>query len=175
MAIGEFEAVGDRGNRLMLQLCEGVGLAREIFVGLDSLRLVDKVIDHLFDRARTIREPLVGREVHHAHSAAAKQPRDFITPLQNGAGFERAGLLRCVFGRSCHYLIIGGAAFAPSLHTLQSLKCCRYHRRHSPRRSIHAPRRRDPHCARGCRESQDPSRARSARRCIAAACLHASA
>ena len=102
MAIGELEAVGDRGNRLMLQLRERVGLAREIFVGLDSLRLVDKVIDHLFDRARTIREALVVREIHHAHPAAAKQPRDFVAPLQNGAGFERARLLRRVFGRGCH-------------------------------------------------------------------------
>ena len=105
MAIGELEAVGDRGNRLMLQLRERVGFAREIFVGLDSLRLVDKVIDHLFDRARTIRQPLIAREINHPHPAAAEQPVDRIAALQYGARRERSRLLRRIFGRGCHSLI----------------------------------------------------------------------
>ncbi len=94
MAIGELEAVGDRGNCLMLQLRERVGFAREIFVGLDPLRLVDKVIDHLFDRAGPIREALIVREIHHPHPAAAEQPLDLVARLQQRAGLERSGLLR---------------------------------------------------------------------------------
>ena len=104
MAVGELEAIGDRGDRLMLQLRESVGFAREIFVGFDPLRLVDKVIDHLFDRAGAIGEALVAREVNHAHPAAAEQPLDQVASLQKGAGLERSRLLRCVFGRGCHWL-----------------------------------------------------------------------
>ncbi len=103
MAISELETVGDRGDRLMLQLRERVGFAREIFVGLDPLSLVDKVIDHLFDRARTIRQALVVREVNHPHPAAAEQPRDLVASLQDSAGLERSGLLRRrIFRRGCH-------------------------------------------------------------------------
>jgi hypothetical protein len=52
------------------------------------------MIDHLFDRARTIREALIVREIHHPHPAAAEQPLDFVTRLQESAGLERSGLLR---------------------------------------------------------------------------------
>ena len=99
MAVGELEAIGDRGNRLMLQLRERVGLAREIIVGLDSLRLVDKVIDHLFDRARPIRQPLIVGQIHHPHPAAAEQPPDLVAALQHRARLERSrvGLWR-IFG-----------------------------------------------------------------------------
>ena len=86
MAILIVEAIGDGGNRLMLQLREGIGLAREIVVGFESLLLVDEVIDHLLDRAGAIGEALVAGEIDHAHSAAAEQPLDRVATRENGAG-----------------------------------------------------------------------------------------
>ncbi len=90
MAVGDFEAIGDRGNRLMLQLREGVGFAREIFVGLDPLRLIDKVIDHFLDSAGTIREALIARQVDHSHPAAAEQFLDTVAVLEHRVRRERA-------------------------------------------------------------------------------------
>ena len=90
MAILRVEAIGDRGDRLMLQLREGVGLARKVVVGFEALLLVDEVIDHLLDRAGAIGEALVVREIDHAHSAAAKHPLDLIAACEHGAGIERS-------------------------------------------------------------------------------------
>ena len=117
MAILSVEAVGDRGDRLMLQLREGVGFAREVFVGLDPLLLVDEVIDHLFDRARAIGQALVVRQVDHPHSAAAEQAFDSVADLQNGAGRER--LVR---------QSAGCASTSPcNQQTQQSRKYCPFH------------------------------------------------
>ena len=65
----------------MLQLGEGIGLAGEVFVGFDPLLGVDKVIDHLLERAWTIGEALVARQVNHPHPTAAEQPLNLITIL----------------------------------------------------------------------------------------------
>ena len=53
---------------------KSVGLAREVLVGLDTLGLVDEVIDHLLEGAGAVREPLIARQVNHPHAAAAQQP-----------------------------------------------------------------------------------------------------
>ena len=74
----------------MLQLREGVGLAREIVVGLEPLLLVDEVIDHLLDRAGAIGQALVAREIDHSHSAAAEHSLDQIAIGEGGAGVERS-------------------------------------------------------------------------------------
>ena len=73
----------------VLELRERVGLAREVFVGLDPLLLVDEVIDHLLDRAVAVGQALVMREVDDPHPAAAQQALDLITVLQHRAGGKR--------------------------------------------------------------------------------------
>ncbi len=52
MAVLVVETVADPGNRRMLQLREGVGLAGEIFVGLNPLLRVDEMVDHFLDGAQ---------------------------------------------------------------------------------------------------------------------------
>src|SRR5215472_2317977 len=91
MPVLVIETVGDRWNRLMLKLGECVGLAREIFIGLYPLGLVDEMIDHLLDCARTISQAAVAGQVDHSHAAAAEQPLDRIAALEQGSGVERAG------------------------------------------------------------------------------------
>ena len=129
MAILVVEAIGDRGNRLMLELRERVGLAREIFVGLDTLLLVDEVIDHLLDRAGAIGQALIAREVDHPHAAAAEQALD-----------QRSVSARTVPGSSGPSGAGGRCAVSRHLarQTPPPPRCCRFRRRHWLRRSVRA-------------------------------------
>ena len=89
VAILGVEAVGDRGDRGVLELSQGIGFAGEVVVGLDSLLRIDEVIDHLLDRAGTIGQALVMGQVDHPHPAAAEQAFDLVAVLQNRTGRQR--------------------------------------------------------------------------------------
>jgi len=71
---------------------ERVGFAGEVFVGLESLRGVDKVIDHLLDRAGPVRKALIARQVDHPHPAPAEQAFDPVAVLQNHSAGKGPGL-----------------------------------------------------------------------------------
>ena len=143
----------------MLELRERVGLAREIFVGLDPLLLVDEMVDHLLDRAGAVGQALVVREVDHPHPAAAQQALDLIAVLQHRAGGERLAAVQ-------------GDPDVPRVRHLVSkhndhrnvvCSTSRIRRHHQLARR----RRKDRHGGAESRRSYGPPRARSARRCTA--------
>jgi hypothetical protein len=90
MAVLVIETVADRWNGGMLQLGESISLAGEVFVGLQALLGIDKVVNHFFDGAWTVRQALIMRQVDHPHAAAAQQAFNSVSLLQYNSRLERS-------------------------------------------------------------------------------------
>src|SRR5215472_6172847 len=90
MAVLVIETVADRWNGGMLELGESISLACEIFVRLQALLGIDKVVNHLFDGAWTVGQALIMGQVDHAHAAAAQQAFNPVSLLQYNSRLERS-------------------------------------------------------------------------------------
>ena len=64
---------------------EHFGLALKVFDGFRALALVRRGLDHLFDGAQAVGEPLVAGLIDRAHAAAADAADDQVTIQQERA------------------------------------------------------------------------------------------